>query len=80
MEALLGRTLKNQDLTDFDTTNLQEPKMIGLYFSGSFCGPCKNFTEYLKMFYEEINCDGYNIEIVLVPADNTETSFTGTDN
>ena len=77
METLLGRVLKNPDNSDFDTANLNEPKLICLYFSGSFCGPCKNFTKYLEMFYEEINCDGYNLEVVLVPADSNESSFTG---
>ena len=77
METLLGRTIKNPDLTDIETSSLQEARVICLYFSGSFCGPCKKFTEYLKMFYEEINCDGYNVEVVLVPADDKEKSFTG---
>ena len=80
MEALLGKTLKNSDQTDFETSSLAEPKVICLYFSGSFCGPCKKFTEYLKMFYEEINCDGNNVEVVLIPADDKEKSYIGKSN
>ena len=32
------------------------------------------------MFYEEINCDGYNVEVVLIPADEKEKNFTGINN
>lgn len=77
MEALLGKSLKISKGGEVETSSLSEPQTICLYFSGSFCGPCKKFTEYLDMFYEEINSDGYNMEIVLIPADEKEKNFTG---
>ena len=55
---------------------LKDVKFVLLYFSGSYCPPCKKFTPILKAFYEEINSDGYNIEIVLVPSDKDEQSYT----
>ena len=77
MENLVGKTLKTNDGNDVKTSSLQEQKIFCLYFSGSFCAPCKKFTKYLEMFYEEINCDGDNIEVILVPADEKEKSYQG---
>ena len=75
MEALLGKNLKTATNTDIETSSLEQVSVVCLYFSGSFCGPCKKFNLYLGAFYEEINCDDYNLEVVLVPADDKEKSF-----
>lgn len=44
-------------------------KVVLLYFSASWCGPCHQFTPILKDFYEEIV--GENFEIVYVPGDKS---------
>jgi nucleoredoxin len=47
-------------------------KVVLLYFSASWCGPCHQFTPILKDFYDEI-CDqpDANFEIVYVPGDRS---------
>lgn len=44
-------------------------KVIGLYFSASWCPPCRGFTPKLVDFYKD---NKTAFEVVLVPADQTE--------
>lgn len=47
---------------------------MGLYFSGSWCGPCYSFTPSLVEVYEELSPKG-NFEIVFISADRDDESF-----
>lgn len=51
-------------------------KKIGLYFSASWCGPCKRFTPNLVDVYDEISPKG-EFEIIFVSADEDDESFNG---
>lgn len=45
-----------------------EGKYIGLYFSASWCGPCRSFTPKLIKFKEKHNA---NFEVVLIGSDGS---------
>lgn len=49
-----------------------EGKFVGVYFSASWCGPCRMFTPRLVKFYKKNKKD---IEIVFVSADQTENKM-----
>ncbi|XP_062110319.1 probable nucleoredoxin 1 [Humulus lupulus] len=49
-------------------------KIIGLYFSGSWCGPCRRFTPKLVELYNEIASKG-DFEVVFVSSDRDDDSF-----
>ncbi|RWW34324.1 hypothetical protein GW17_00000924 [Ensete ventricosum] len=51
-------------------------KIVGLYFSASWCGPCQRFTPKLIETYNELSSKNGNFEIVFVSADEDEESFT----
>ncbi|KAG9130872.1 hypothetical protein Leryth_023630 [Lithospermum erythrorhizon] len=51
-------------------------KIVGLYFSASWCPPCQGFTPYLIEAYNELLPKG-NFEIVFVSSDHDEESFQG---
>jgi nucleoredoxin len=75
METLLGPSL----LTDSngstkDTTALLKDKdLVALYFSASWCPPCRQFSPLLKQFYK--NAQDLNFEIVYISSDRSLQEF-----
>ncbi|KAH9620017.1 hypothetical protein KSS87_014771 [Heliosperma pusillum] len=51
-------------------------KVVGLYFSASWCPPCRGFTPKLIETYKELSSKG-DFEVVFVSADRDEESFNG---
>lgn len=50
-------------------------KVIGLYFSAHWCGPCRFFTPELVKTYEKMKEDGKNFEFIFISSDRDEESF-----
>jgi len=52
-----------------------EGKILALYFSGSWCGPCQQFTPKLKEFYTSVKREGKTLEIVFISHDRNIEEF-----
>jgi thiol-disulfide isomerase/thioredoxin len=65
--TLIPDTLLNQDGKEVPS-KLLKGKYVGLYFSASWCGPCRSFTPELIRFR---NLHTENFEVVLVGGDGS---------
>jgi nucleoredoxin len=81
---LLGETLyrwkKNADNTmeveELYTSDLLKGKnAVAIYFSASWCGPCKQFTPVLAQLYANLNKKGKKFEVVWLSRDRSSEEF-----
>uniref|UniRef100_A0A0K0EJG4 protein-disulfide reductase n=1 Tax=Strongyloides stercoralis TaxID=6248 RepID=A0A0K0EJG4_STRER len=56
-------------------TDLLKDKVTAIYFSASWCGPCKQFTPLLKEFYDKVNKDKQNMEVIFLSLDRNKSSM-----
>ena len=59
-----------------DTVSALKGKTVALYFSASWCGPCRGFTPHLVKFYNAAAAQ-YGIEVVLISFDRSEKNMYG---
>lgn len=75
MDALLGATLLSQSET-VKTSEALAGKTTVLYFSASWCPPCRQTTPLLVNAREKLLAAGKPFEVVFVSSDNDQTSFS----
>ncbi|CAB3405389.1 unnamed protein product [Caenorhabditis bovis] len=74
-ELFNGVTLKLRDGKEVDGGEYLKDKVVGLYFSASWCPPCRAFTPKLKRFYEALKKDHPEFEIVFVSRDRADNDL-----
>jgi nucleoredoxin len=74
IKSAIGPTLVKNDGTEVDAQTLNG-KYTALYFSASWCGPCKNFTPKLIEAYNKVKETRDDFEVVFVSADRDQKAF-----
>jgi nucleoredoxin len=59
-------------LAHFDDEALGKKKLIALYFSAHWCGPCRKFTPQLVEYYNQVEPQHPEFEIVFVSSDRSQ--------
>ncbi|CAD6194701.1 unnamed protein product [Caenorhabditis auriculariae] len=68
-QILAGVPLQLKDGREVDAGTHLNNKIVVLYFSASWCRPCRSFTPLLKEFYDTMQHLNKEIEVVLVSRD-----------
>jgi nucleoredoxin len=62
----------NGSLSRFDDEPLEKKKLIALYFSAHWCGPCRTFTPQLVDYYNRVAPHHPEFEIIFVSSDRSQ--------
>ena len=68
-------TMRNGQLAPYDDQALSRKKLFALYFSASWCGPCRRFTPQLVEFYQQAAQTHPELEIVFISADRSPAAM-----
>jgi nucleoredoxin len=63
--------LQGGSLRPLEATRLSGVKFYALYYSASWCGPCRQFTPELVAAYGQLRAEYPEFEVVFVSADNS---------
>jgi len=74
MSQLLPKLLVKQRGT-VSAADALSNKVVGVYFSASWCGPCRAYTPVLADAYQEARRANKAFEVVFVSADRDENDF-----
>ena len=60
---------------------LSEYKLVGIYFTGSWCPPCRAFSPHVNAFLNEANKEAKNLKTfwLIDPIDGTSDYIQGRD-
>jgi nucleoredoxin len=65
----------NGSIARFDDDALEKKKLIALYFSAQWCGPCRKFTPQLVDYYNRVAPQHPEFEIIFVSDDRNQFGF-----
>lgn len=73
-KGLIGTQLMSkQGLTSSEAA--LNSKVVGIYFSAHWCGPCRQFTPMLIEFYKNFKSMDAPFEIIFVSSDSSQQEF-----
>ena len=64
-----------RDLERFDASALKGKKYLAVYFSASWCGPCKQFTPRLVNWYQQQKTELDNFDVIFVSRDHSKEAM-----
>ncbi len=76
-DALKGGLVKidNGNLTAASDEAIAKKKLIALYYSAKWCGPCRKFTPQLVDYYNRVISQQPDVEFVFVSADHSASEM-----
>ncbi|HSJ04339.1 MAG: thioredoxin-like domain-containing protein [Verrucomicrobium sp.] len=68
---------KGRKMEKFDDTALAQTKYYAIYYSASWCGPCRAFTPDLARWYKRNKAKNPQFELIFVSSDRSEEDMAG---
>ena len=68
-------SLQGKNLHRFDETQLANTRYFAIYYSASWCGPCRAFTPELVKFYDGIKPNNPQFELIFVSRDESPVAM-----
>jgi nucleoredoxin len=68
-------TLRAGELAPVPAAKLQETRVYAVYYSASWCGPCRAFTPELVAAYQQIKAAHPEFELIFVSSDRDEAAM-----
>lgn len=80
LSALLGDSFMKVNKSRNNTINKDgklsnNDRIVALYFSAHWCGPCRRFTPQLVETYNNLKSENHDVEIIFISSDSDEASF-----
>jgi len=66
---------RNGSVVQVDDTTFANKKLIAVYFSAHWCGPCRKFTPQLVDYYKRVAAEHPEFEIVFYSHDHSAADF-----
>lgn len=70
--TLLSKVASSPQLS---TSEVLAGKVVAVYFSAHWCGPCRNFTPSLATLYQQAKAANKEFEVIFCSCDHSETEF-----
>ncbi len=67
--------LDGNKFSNFDEQKLAPVRYYAIYYSASWCGPCREFTPQLIKFYNEFKPEHPSFELIFVSSDRDESGM-----
>lgn len=75
MQSVIGDHFFTKEGKAVSFSEVEASPVVALYFTASWCPPCRNFTPILAEFYSEVNFPDKQLEVIHVSSDRDEPSF-----
>mmetsp|Transcript_19866 Transcript_19866/g.28255 ORF Transcript_19866/g.28255 Transcript_19866/m.28255 type:complete len:103 (+) Transcript_19866:105-413(+) len=73
--ALFGGKLSKGSTAVLTEDALKDTDLVALYFSASWCPPCRQFTPILIEFYNKV-CTKNKVQVIFASSDRDNASFS----
>lgn len=74
-DEAIGDAFEKKDGSVINRSTAMAGKYLGIYFSASWCPPCKAFSPVLVGCYEKLMAAGKNVEFLFVSSDRDDASY-----
>jgi nucleoredoxin len=77
VDRLSGKLVlwNGSELETFDASALRARKYLAVYFSASWCGPCREFTPKLVNWYKQQKAERDTFEVIFVSRDHSKDAM-----